>query len=95
MVSGQLSGIVQPIRPKIRKLLQGDGDALRLFEDKLLQVGYIKRDEYDKKSYIFVEISCYDVREDFPRVKREILPDAVGKLSYELNIQALTPWKKV
>ena len=93
--NGESSITLNQAVANIRKLLQGDGDALRLFEDKLLQVGYIKRDEYDKKSYIFVEMSCYDVREDFPRVKREILPDAVGKLSYELNIQALTPWKKV
>ena len=78
----------------IRKLLQGDGDALLLFEEKLLQVGYTKRDEYDQKSYVFIEMSCYDVRDDFPRVNREMLPEAVGKLSYDLNIRALEPWKK-
>lgn len=78
---------------KVQQLVAQDSDAALLLEDKLLKVGYLRKEEYDKKAYIFTDASYYDVREDFPRLDKNDLPAAIVGVVYDLDIASLEAWK--
>jgi hypothetical protein len=71
----------------VRNLL-GDGAARNLFEEKLIEYGYldIHSPRYDRR-YMLNRIRAFQVREGFPRVP-PILPDGVGDLNYTLVLSA-------
>lgn len=78
---------------KVQQLVAQDSDAALLLEDKLLKVGYLHKEEYDKKAYIFTDANYYDVREDFPRIDQHSLPVAIVAAVYDLDIASLEAWK--
>lgn len=60
-----------------------------IFRNKLGQAGYCYDEEYDKYNYKFIENKIYTVNENFPRIKKENLPNAIVKASYDILINEI------
>ncbi|QES75846.1 PD-(D/E)XK motif protein [Clostridium diolis] len=60
-----------------------------IFRNKLGQVGYCYDEEYDKYNYRFIENKRYAVNENFPRIEKENLPNAIVKASYDILINEI------
>jgi hypothetical protein len=71
----------------------GDGIARNLFEEKLLEYGYldIHSPRYDRR-YTLQRMRAFQVSNGFPRVPA-ILPDGVGDLNYTLALSACAPFE--
>lgn len=70
------------------------GDNLRKFNDKLLEKGYVPNDYYNTYSYIPVSATGYLVKNDFPKLKKEALPDGILSAKYELSLLAIKDYKE-
>ncbi|WP_171909391.1 PD-(D/E)XK motif protein [Paenibacillus sp. GP183] len=78
---------------RVRDLLSDDLESLRKFNEKILVFGYIERNEYNDNYYICRNTKKYLVDISFPRIKKDQLPAAICKLSYELTIGSLARWE--
>ena len=65
------------------------------FEDGLIEVGYLDAHEklYEKMRYQLNGVLHHEVRDGFPRILREQLPDGVKKIRYEITIDAARPFR--
>lgn len=65
------------------------------FQCKLAQYGYLRRDEekYLSSHYRLAECRTYKVMEDFPKLMRANVPDAVVNTRYQLDLLMLEEWK--
>ena len=78
-----LSTIVSRISGKLGVNLQS------LFQEKLLQVGYIHQlPELYKIHFRVRDESCYIVKDDFPRIKSKDLPNGISSVNYELSLSS-------
>ncbi|MFE6183137.1 PD-(D/E)XK motif protein [Streptomyces sp. NPDC056465] len=61
------------------------------FDGRLVQAGYLPghRDLYEEPRYTLRDLRSWHVREDFPRIVEEDLPDGVGDCTYNLSISGL------
>lgn len=60
-----------------------------IFRNKLGQAGYCYDEEYDRYNYRFIENKRYTVNENFPRIKKENLSNAIVKASYDILINEI------
>ncbi len=63
------------------------------FEDKLQKLHYVSRPEYDNFVFTLSDCLTYDVNDDFPRLRKQAIPEAIVKASYELDIPMLQQFK--
>ena len=64
-----------------------------LFLAKLSLYGFDFASENDNYVYDLREISVYNVSKDFPKLKRELLPDAIIKVQYDINISDIENYR--
>lgn len=78
----------------IRKILSKTPPTSRLFEDKLLDEGYMEAhaDLY-RSGYAFRNVRVYQVRPGFPRVLESDLKPGVGDVSYSVVLSACESFK--
>ena len=76
-----------------RDLVQAPG-AVEAFNDKLLEWGYLDSHEarYATPGYRLGRLRLYEVREGFPRITEESLPEGVGDLRYTVSVSACEPF---
>ena len=61
-----------------------------LFIDKLSLYGFDFSPEYDQLVFVVKQFAAYKVdSEDFPRIRKSILPDAISKISYEIQLSKI------
>ena len=77
----------------ITDLLAHHTDARLCFESKLADYGYIPLPDYDYPLITILQTYSYEVRDDFPRLTRQDLPDGVTKVCYELELEHLKPYQ--
>ncbi|MBP1539561.1 MAG: PD-(D/E)XK motif protein [Prevotella sp.] len=65
-----------------------------VFMEKLSAFDYNYNEEYDNLVYEVRTEDTYEVRDDFPRMKRCNLPMAIGKAQYEILLTELESFKK-
>jgi hypothetical protein len=77
----------------LRALLKGDPLVEELFDDKLLDAGYLQVDvpRYVSRRYSIREELTSRVDGDFPRLVEQDLPNGVGDVSYALSLAACEP----
>ena len=65
------------------------------FDFGLEEVGYsdAHRELYARTRYLCRELLHFDVREGFPRLTRDQIPDGVKSVRYELSIDACRPFQ--
>lgn len=62
------------------------------FRRKLLMAGVPDPAQYDSDSWAVTEIEVFKVRDDFPRISTEGLPEGVSGVKYTLNLTGLAPF---
>lgn len=83
-------GITLPqITADLRRQLSGSPTELGLFNDRLMQAGYIDAQAgIYSTGYALREIRAYRVAEGFPRLTEKDLPEGVGDLTYTVVLSA-------
>jgi hypothetical protein len=85
-----LPGLVRDVR----SALSQNAEARDLFEDLLLDAGYLDRHEqlYEDVAYAVRSHHAFHVRDGFPRLTETALPPGVGDLSYSVVISNCVPF---
>ncbi len=71
----------------------GDGDALEQFSQKLADFGYLPIAVYDTPEFVVAERQTYRVEADFPRLVRSELPSGIARVSYEIELEAMSDYE--
>ena len=61
---------------------------------KLREAKYSYDKRYDEFVYSLRAIDTYRVDNNFPRIRRSSIPNAIAKASFDLNIAQIIPFKK-
>ncbi|WP_208591882.1 PD-(D/E)XK motif protein [Gracilibacillus suaedae] len=78
----------------IRRKLGDNVYSIKMFEEKLFQVGYLGNHSYlYNKGYVFEELLSYQVSEGFPRVLTNELQQGVGDIKYSIQLAACESYK--
>lgn len=85
---GTLPDVVQ----RLRSMMSSDFTALRDFENKLADAGYLDAHvaQYSRVGFIGRQNLLLDVRKGFPRISPASVPPGVGEVSYTVQLGALT-----
>lgn len=70
-----------------------DAGALDDFSSKLAGFGYLPVPEYDLPKLQIISEHVYRITEDFPRLVRAHLPEGVTKVSYEIELEKISPFE--
>jgi hypothetical protein len=78
----------------LRQKFQTTAAAAEVFEDRLLDVGYLEADapRYENRRFTLRREHTFRVRPGFPRLVESILPSGVGDVSYALSLAACEPF---
>lgn len=73
---------------RIRLIVQGDAEAERLFQERLLATGYIDAhaDRYPRR-FVPVGMHIVEVTDDFPRLTSGNVPTGILKAMYEVDLE--------
>ena len=84
-----LPGLISALRAE----LSGDSTSLGLFNDRLLELGYLdaQRARYECRRRTVRREYTYEVHRDFPRITESTLPAGIGDVSYALDLNACAP----
>lgn len=78
----------------LRKALVEVPDAADIFEDRLLDVGYLDLHAHLYVShYMPVRSEYFQIDDDFPSIRRSAIHDAVSNVTYALNIDLCQNWR--
>ena len=80
-----LNGIVTQLVEQISKV---DAAASQQFSLALIEVGYIKKEEYDRPLYLLNTRSFLEVVEGFPRLSAADIPEGVNRVRYRVSLQS-------
>jgi hypothetical protein len=84
-----LNSIIEQIKTKINN----NQNALKLFNEKLILVGYFEEDyENYKRQYAFRKRNFYEVTSDFPRLVASDLPIGLFDTKYNIELSAIDPF---
>lgn len=79
---------------KIENILNPDPKALDIFKTKLLQAGYVENEFYESICFKVIDEMRYSVSEDFPKLKRELVPSGILEATYTLSLSAISNFRK-
>ena len=71
-----------------------DPEILEEFRTKLDNVGYTADEEYDRSNYIVKGTDMYLVNDDFPRLRRSDMNNAIGNVKYTILLAGITAFKE-
>jgi hypothetical protein len=80
------ASVVQAIRTELNHL--GTEENALEFESRLAAAGYVDLPEYDRIAFRVEAIRFFEVRDDFPRLRRGDLPYGVAEAAYEISLGA-------
>lgn len=83
-----LNGIVESVYSTL-----ADPDAVDALEHKLAAYGYVPLPEYDKPTFVVSAVVDYHVHETFPRLVRSALPNGINRVSYDIRLETIEPFK--
>ena len=77
---------------QIKEMLVNE-EILDIFENKLLQAGYVCLPFYDEIVFCVMSQEAYKVSQNFPRIIRECMPREIAAVKYELLINLIEEYK--
>lgn len=83
-----LNGIVESAYAAL-----ADSDAVDALDHKLTAYGYVPLPEYDKPSFVVSAVLTHRVHGTFPRLVRSGLADGIDRVSYDIRLEAIEPFK--
>jgi hypothetical protein len=91
----EAAGETLPERIASVRRLVSYGASAELFEDALLEAGWLEADsdQHTSRGFILRTLEFFEVNGDFPRLTPNMLQDGIGGLSYALSIDAAEPFK--
>lgn len=84
---------VASIVNRMRTTLSDAPDASRLFEDKLISLGYIDKSAYGDIFFRIGSRNYFNVDDKFPRLVTENVPSEIVSVRYDLSLVGIEPWK--
>lgn len=78
---------------EIRELLNDAPEASRLFEEKLICLGYLDKSVYDDIYFVINGTDYFEVNDSFPRLVTESVPVEIVGVRYDLSLVGIEPWK--
>ena len=78
---------------EMRGILNDAPNASHVFEQKLVNVGYMDKKNYEEIYFSVGNISYYMVDDTFPRLVTEKVPAEIVGVRYELSLVGIEPWK--
>lgn len=69
-----------------------DPVTIALFQTRLSNAGYQFDEEYDAYNFVVKGCMVYKVADEFPRLCRSNVPNAIGKTSYTILINSIEPF---
>lgn len=78
---------------RVREAVSMDLIASTSLEQRLQAAMWEDRPEYNLRGVRFGSCSCYEVREDFPRLQRQIVNAAIASCKYEISISSIEQFK--
>lgn len=81
------------ITSRIEQWLIDRPNALQAYRLKLIEAGYVEHDYYQNVVFTLMETKRYAVRNDFPRLVRPGLPDAIADVTYSILISSIAPFQ--
>lgn len=77
----------------MRAQLMDAPKASRLFEEKLVNLGYIDKSIYDDMYFTLNGMDYFEVDSKFPRLVTENVPTEIVGVRYDLSLVGIAPWK--
>jgi len=77
----------------IQHIRARDSGAVEIFETRLLEVGYLKEDDYTDQYWIRLGAQSFKVADDFPRIVDAELPSGLSDVSYKIDLGEIQPYK--
>ena len=71
-----------------------DPEILEEFRIKLDNVGYSVDPEYDSFNFVFKGSEVYTVNDEFPRLRRREVNDAIGNVKYTIMIAGIADFRE-
>lgn len=71
-----------------------DSEALEEFRIKLDNAGYSMEPEYDNYNFVFTGTETYTVNDEFPRLRRRDIGNAIGNVKYTILIAGISEFKE-
>lgn len=68
-------------------------NAIELFNERLAAYGYVKIRDYDEPQLAVTGQQAYRVENEFPRLIRSQIPQGLTRLSYEIELETITPFE--
>lgn len=81
------------IASRVEQRLADRPDALHAYRSKLIEAGYVEHDHYQSVAFTLMETRRYTVCDDFPRLVRPGLPEAIADLTYSILISSIVPFQ--
>ena len=77
----------------ILKTLDSD-ESRDIFLEKLANAGFTFESVYDEYVYEIKLLDAYTVTEDFPKLKKEAIPEGISKVQYDLLLATIVQFKE-
>jgi hypothetical protein len=74
---------------RLKEAMESDAIALEVFESKLMDAGFVARDEYNERAYLFRQFRMFRVADEFPAIRRSQLSIGIRKVVWELEISEI------
>ena len=71
-----------------------DPEVLEVFRIKLDNIGYSVDPEYDSFNFIFKGSDTYTINDEFPRLRRRDVNDAIGNVKYTIMISGIADFRE-
>ncbi len=84
---------VKEMVSNVRKLIEDAPEASRIFEEKLVSLGYLDKPAYEEIYFVLGPSRYYKVSDDFPRLITEKVPTEIVGVRYDLSIAGIEAWK--
>lgn len=78
-----LNGLVRRLSAKL------SGDVLHTLESRLSQFGYIDIPDYDRPCFAISQTRSYEVRDGFPSLTPENIPQGISEVSYFISFASI------
>lgn len=86
---------LQSIVEDIKRLISSDLSSYRKFMDSLVEAGYLEEHthKYEDVSYTIRYSNIFEVKDKFPRIVEQNLPDGVGDVRYSICVAECMSYK--
>lgn len=70
-----------------------EAEAVEAFDRKLVAYGYAPLPDYDEPMFVISGVATYRVQDTFPRLVRSQLSTGLGKVAYDIRLEAIAPYE--